>query len=199
MQDGRICKLTYAGDDEFRVKDGFTTFVVNLRSRTCGCDYWRVSGLPCKHACACIAYKRENVELFADHVYTTKVYSLCYNEIIHPMSELDTKNRGSYGNIDPLILRRLPGRPRVNRKRSVIEGPGGPQDARRSNTVRCGNCRELGHNILGCQRDKTKKQKKVKVRRKEGSSVANANMENHHGAASQDHSGNNQVARENAH
>ncbi|KAK2421674.1 MuDR family transposase [Trifolium repens] len=59
MQDGRICKLTYAGDDEFQVKDGFTTFVVNLRSRTCGCDYWRVSGLPCKHACACIAYKRE--------------------------------------------------------------------------------------------------------------------------------------------
>jgi hypothetical protein len=42
-------------------------------------------------------------------------------------------------------------------------------------------------------------QKKLKVRRKEGSSVANANMENHHGTASQDHSGNNQVARENAH
>jgi hypothetical protein len=157
MQDGRICKLTYAGDDEFQVKDGFTTFVVNLRSRTCGCDYWRVSGLPCKHACACIAYKRENVELFADNVYTTKVYCLCYKDIIHPMPELDTKNRGSYGNIDPPVLRRLPGRPRVNRKRSVIEGPGGPQDARRSNTIKCGNCREFGHNILGCQRDKTKK------------------------------------------
>lgn len=28
MQDGRMCKLTtYAGDDEFQVKDGYTTFL----------------------------------------------------------------------------------------------------------------------------------------------------------------------------
>jgi hypothetical protein len=74
------------------------------------------------------------------------------------MPELDTKNRGCYEQIDPPILRRLPGRPRVNRKRSVIEGPSGPHDARRSSTVRCGNCREFGHNILGCQRDETKNQ-----------------------------------------
>jgi hypothetical protein len=25
-------------------------------------------------------------------------------------------------------------------------------------TIRCGNCKEFGHNILDCQRDKTKKQ-----------------------------------------
>jgi len=73
------------------------------------------------------------------------------------MPELDTKNRGSYGNIDPPVLRRLPGRPRINRKRSVTDGPGGPQDVRRSNTIRCRNCKEFGPNILGCQRDKTKK------------------------------------------
>jgi hypothetical protein len=24
-------------------------------------------------------------------------------------------------------------------------------------TIRCGNCKEFGHNILDCQRDKTKK------------------------------------------
>ncbi|PNX79139.1 hypothetical protein L195_g035123, partial [Trifolium pratense] len=162
MQDGRMCKLTYAGDDEFQVKDGYTTFVVNLRFRTCGCDYWRVSGLPCKHACACIAYKRENVELFADNVYTTKVYCLCYNEIIHPMPELDTKNRGSYGNIDPPVLRRLPGRPRINRKRSVIEGPGDPQDARRSNTVRCGNCKNLGTTYWAVKEIKLKNRFDVK-------------------------------------
>lgn len=158
VQDGRMCRVTYAGDDEFGVKDGFTTFVVNLRDRTCGCAYWRLSGLPCKHVCACIAYKRANVELFCDNAYTTKIYCLSYTEIIHPMPELDTNNRGSYGKIDPPILRRLPGRPRINRRRGVTEGPAAPHDARRSSTVRCGNCKEFGHNILGCQRDKTKKQ-----------------------------------------
>ncbi|WJX72856.1 hypothetical protein P8452_56693 [Trifolium repens] len=63
------------------------------------------------------------------------------------MPELDTKNRGCYEQIDPPILRRLPGRPRVNRKRSVIEG---------------------------CQRDKTKNQKKLQVRRRKPSSAVNA-------------------------
>ncbi|KAJ1424167.1 Zinc finger, SWIM-type [Sesbania bispinosa] len=165
MQDGRVCRVTYAGDDEFQVKDGFTTFVVNLRTRTCGCNYWMLSGLPCKHACACIAYKRANVEMFCDNAYSTKIYCLSYTEIIHPMPELDINNRGCYGKIDPPTLRRLPGRPRINRKRSVIEGAAGPHDARRSNTVKCGNCKEFGHNILGCQRDKTKRQKKLKVKR----------------------------------
>jgi hypothetical protein len=106
-----MCGVTYAGDDEFEVRDEFTTFAVNLRTRTCGCDYWRVSGLPCKHACACIAYRRANVENFFDTSYTTKAYCLCYTDIIHPVPELDTKNRGCYGQIDPPILRRLPGRP----------------------------------------------------------------------------------------
>lgn len=60
-----------------------------------------------KHVCSCIAYKRENVVLFAHNVYTTKVYYLCYNEIIHFMPELDIKDRDGYGNIDPRVLRRL--------------------------------------------------------------------------------------------
>jgi len=46
----------------------------------------------------------------------------------------------------------------LNRKRSVIEDPSGSQNTRRSKTVRCGNCKEFRHNILGCQRDKSKKQ-----------------------------------------
>lgn len=157
MQDGRFCIVTYAGNDEFQVKDGFTTFVVKLRTRECGCNYWRLSGLPCKHACACIAYKRENVEMFCDEAYTTRIYCLSYTETIHPMPKPDTNNRGCYGKIDPPALKRLPGRPRINRKRGATEGPAGSY-ARRSNTIRCGNCKEFGHNVLGCQRDKTKKQ-----------------------------------------
>lgn len=109
------------------------------------------------HVHACISYKRANVDMFCDRAYTTKTYCLCYTEIIHPMPELDSNNRGCYGKIDPPILRRLPGRPRINRKRGVTVGPAGSHDARRSSTVRCGNSKEFGHNILGCQRDKTKK------------------------------------------
>lgn len=82
------------------------------------------------------------------------------------------KHRGSNGQIDPPVLSKLPDRPKVNRKRSVIEGPGGSQVARRSNTVRCGNCKEFGHNILGCQRDKSKIQEKLNVRRSSDGNAA---------------------------
>ena len=100
-----MCKLTYACEDEFEVKNRYTTFVVNLRDKTSGCDFWRVAGLPCKHACSWIVYKRANLEMFCDTAYTSKVYYLCYNNIIHLMHELDVKNKGSYAQIDPPILR----------------------------------------------------------------------------------------------
>lgn len=46
MQDARMCTTTYTGDGEFRAKDGFTNFAVNLRTRTCDRGYWGISGLP---------------------------------------------------------------------------------------------------------------------------------------------------------
>jgi hypothetical protein len=42
------------------------------------------------------------------------------------------------------LRRHPPGRLRIDRKRSVIEGPDGPHDARRSDTIRCENLRNLG-------------------------------------------------------
>lgn len=60
-----------------------------------------------KHVCSCIAYKRENVVLFAHNVYTTKVYYLCYNEIIHFMPELDIKDRDGYEIFEFIILYKL--------------------------------------------------------------------------------------------
>lgn len=35
IHDEIVCRVTYAGDNEFGVKDKYITFVVNLRSRTC--------------------------------------------------------------------------------------------------------------------------------------------------------------------
>ena len=53
----------------------------------------------------------------------------------------------------PPVLRRLPGRPRKNRRREPGEGPSGVGTARRSATVRCDICKQFGHNKRTCQRD----------------------------------------------
>ncbi|WOL13672.1 hypothetical protein Cni_G22445 [Canna indica] len=160
MQDVKLCKVIDAGDDEFQVRDGFTTFAVNLRTKSCGCNYWSLCGLPCTHACACISYKRYNVERFYDHYYSNEMYCKTYQEMIHPMPELDERDRDGYPTIDPPKLKRLLGRPRTARRRATNEGRAGQQDARRSCIVRCGICKEFRHNRKGCQRGKTAKEKK---------------------------------------
>ena len=54
-----IMLVTYIGNDEYQVKDGFTNFVVKLKDSYCGYKYWQITGLSCKHASTCISYKRK--------------------------------------------------------------------------------------------------------------------------------------------
>ena len=89
MQYARYYRVTYASQDEFQVKDGFTTFVVNLGVRTYSCDYWALIGLPCKYPCACIAYKRADAEVYWDHFFSNVAYYETYAEIIYPMPKVD--------------------------------------------------------------------------------------------------------------
>ncbi|KAF1896640.1 hypothetical protein Lal_00034339 [Lupinus albus] len=177
MQDGRFCTVTYVGREEFQVIDGHTTFVVNLMLRLCSCNYWLVSGLPCKHVCSCIAYMRVDVEKYCDEAYYKSKYCLTYNEIIHPMPDIDVNNRGSIGQIDPPPLKRLPGRPRRARNKSVVEGPSGTKDARRSHTCRCSTCNELGHNYRTCQRAPIQEKKRNKKETQNTSSTHASNVE----------------------
>jgi len=43
QQDSRFCKVIEAGDYEYQIVDGFTTFVVNLIIKTYACGYWKIS------------------------------------------------------------------------------------------------------------------------------------------------------------
>ena len=54
--------------------------------------------------------------------------------------------------VQPPPLRRMPGRPRKNRVREEDEGAAATSIIRRSNTVRCCICKEIGHNKRTCQR-----------------------------------------------
>ncbi|WOL17335.1 hypothetical protein Cni_G26126 [Canna indica] len=105
------------------------------------------------------AKHRYNVERFCDYYYSNEMYCKTYQEMIHPMPELDERDRDGYPTVDPPELKRLPGRPRTARRRAANEGRAGQQDARRSCTVRCGICKEFGHNRKGCQRGKIANEK----------------------------------------
>ena len=81
-----------------------------MKTRACG--YWKISGLPCKHAATCIVHKRANVETYCDEYLTRFIYLEAYGEIIHPLPDLNDINADE--DVEPYILRRLLDRPRKN-------------------------------------------------------------------------------------
>ncbi|KAL0311687.1 UNVERIFIED_CONTAM: hypothetical protein Scaly_2917500 [Sesamum calycinum] len=45
-EESRKCHLLVAGEHEFEVQDQNINYIVNLRTRTCNCRVWDVSGIP---------------------------------------------------------------------------------------------------------------------------------------------------------
>lgn len=78
---GRYCVVTDVGNDEYQVNDGFTNFVIKLKYSYCGCKYWQIIGLPCKHASACIANKRDNFEKYCDRMFSYSMIISAYAAI----------------------------------------------------------------------------------------------------------------------
>ncbi|KAH7847186.1 hypothetical protein Vadar_023010 [Vaccinium darrowii] len=152
INQSRICKITFAGGEEYQVIEGVVSYVVNLRARTCCCKVWEISGLPCKHAAACISYKRVNIEEYCHSYFHRDTYLRAYGEIIHPVHDETLWEEVAGEPVQPPRLKRLPGRPRKSRRREADEPVPGGGESRRSCTVRCVICKQIGHNKRTCQK-----------------------------------------------
>ena len=154
----RMCKLIPGRDELYEVVEGPNSFAVNLNANTCNCNWWDISGLPCKHAVKALIYKRANLEEYCHPYYSVDNYLTAYHGVIHPIPTSELASAPTTVKILPPPGKRKPGRPRMARKRDADEGPA----RKRSNTVRCSKCRQTGHNSRGCQGGPTKNKKSKK-------------------------------------
>lgn len=115
------CKC-YGQDDKYEVDHYSKTFVVDLARRTCGCNLWDITGLPCCHAICCIMKRRVNVIQFVDPYYHKETYLRAYNESINPMSGHEQWERTTYPRPLPPKFVIQPGRPKKSRKKELGEG-----------------------------------------------------------------------------
>ncbi|KAG5550082.1 hypothetical protein RHGRI_015138 [Rhododendron griersonianum] len=155
----RICTLLYCGGDVYEVIDDGHTFQLNMSTRTCTCREWQVAGIPCRHTVSALTHKRVNIEDGCDPSYKLEAYMQCYGGMIHPIRDQRYWEPDQFHKLDPPPLRRMPGRPRKNRRREADEAPAGASHMKRSQTLRCTNCKEFGHNRRTCQRAPVKKKK----------------------------------------
>ncbi|MCL7028160.1 hypothetical protein MKW94_026774 [Papaver nudicaule] len=109
----------------------------------CSCRAWKLSGLPCSHAIACMLYTGKDVYAYCSRYFTTESYRLTYSQSINPVPNEDTPTKidSSEGAvlITPPPARRTPGRP----KQRVQD-----LDKRK---LQCSNCKGFGHNKSTCK------------------------------------------------
>ncbi|XP_024162805.1 uncharacterized protein LOC112169929 isoform X2 [Rosa chinensis] len=163
------CIPTFNGGDIAEVENiDRSKNVVDLRMRTSTCRRWDLSGIPCKHAISAIYLKRHDPDDYVAACYLKKTYMSIYNNFIQPVNSMDLWSRTEDPPILPPQYSRQPGRPKTARMKDASERvqEGGVKLGRVQRSLRCSNCKQVGHNLKTCQRHLPPKEKASVVNKK---------------------------------
>ena len=150
LQSLHNCQIVGDGD-LYEVDSGGKTFVVNLQARSCGCNLWDITGLPCSHAVACILRRRLNLEEFVSPYFQKETYMRAYGLSVSVMPGQDQWETTNYPPLDPPKLVIQPGRPRKKRTKEAGEKSKPKTSRVRFGKNKCGNCGEVGHTRKICK------------------------------------------------
>ncbi|CAN1289007.1 hypothetical protein LINPERPRIM_LOCUS20075 [Linum perenne] len=113
---------------------------------------WKLSGLPCEHALACIAYNRDPVEPYCDPCYSIANYRLAYYNSINPLNDASQWNDSLGPQLRPPTIKNPMSCPR-QKKRRLEAGELVTKKDKSYKTVRrtgekqkCSLCKKVGHN-----------------------------------------------------
>ncbi|XP_057247526.1 uncharacterized protein LOC104891244 [Beta vulgaris subsp. vulgaris] len=84
-EEAKQCVMVPSRVGEWEVDYQHDRFVVNLRDRSCSCNKWDMTGIPCIHAYACILRIRGKPEDYVDPFYSREKYMQAYGPYIKPM------------------------------------------------------------------------------------------------------------------
>src|ERR1044072_578380 len=131
-----IAKL--CGEGLFEVSHAVSPegYQVNLKKRTCSCNFWELVGIPCRHACAAIARARGKPEEYVDSCYKREAYIKTYAHGITPMNGQNMWPETNEEYILPPLYKRGAGRPQKLRRRDPHEDA----EDRLNMDVSCHNC-----------------------------------------------------------
>ncbi|KAF7145405.1 hypothetical protein RHSIM_Rhsim04G0059700 [Rhododendron simsii] len=152
QRQSRQCTLLFCGGDEYEIIEDGRTYELNMSTKACSCREWQIAGIPCRHAVAALTHKRANIEEGCDQSFMIDAYLKTHGGMIHPVRDQRMWEPIQGHQLDPPPLRRMPGRPRKNRRREADEEPAGTSQTKSI-------CNEFGHNKRTCQRAPVKQKK----------------------------------------
>ncbi|GJY88113.1 mutator type transposase [Tanacetum coccineum] len=139
-----------------------TQYVCNMTQRTCSCKKWELTGIPCKHAVACIWDMATNgqepgiPDSWVSECYWLSTWQEMYSFKINPCNGPDMWNKSpSPITLTPSNYHTPIGRPQKKRKKSAAELFDGMVKNRKlsraGKSVTCNKCGQVGHNNRSCK------------------------------------------------
>ncbi|XP_074356092.1 uncharacterized protein LOC141695770 [Apium graveolens] len=137
------CVVNWSGGSTYSVTttDGGHTLVVDLVKKTCTCRKWELTGIPCYHACACIALRNETWDHYISEWYKKEMYLKLYNTTLDPIV-------GPNFWEDTPEPKPLPPNKNNDKKKAEAEAK---EFTEGKTKVKCKNCGKEGHNSRTCK------------------------------------------------
>ncbi|KAG8373436.1 hypothetical protein BUALT_Bualt11G0024100 [Buddleja alternifolia] len=149
---------------EVKMCDNGDRFTVNLRTHSCSCRRWDLTGIPCSHAMSAIGCQDIEPYDYVHESYSVSTYLSVYSHAIAPVNGLKLWEKTGYIPLMPPNFGRKRRRPARARRLGTDEPRDkGERGRRRKGPVRmkkqsfrvqCHCCENPGHNQMGCKRRK---------------------------------------------
>ncbi|KAK9225782.1 hypothetical protein WN943_010827 [Citrus x changshan-huyou] len=146
LQIGSPNPVARASEWLYEVDHNHRTYIVDLQHHVCDCGHWQLCGIPCIHAMPCIFHSRKELGQFLSPLLKQGSYLRTYAGMIHPIPDKSSWPITPGDEIYPPLVKRPPGRPKMNRRREADEVP--PEKKRYRMQCKC--CKQFGHNKRGC-------------------------------------------------
>ncbi|XP_050238794.1 uncharacterized protein LOC126680332 [Mercurialis annua] len=147
------CEVLWNGEDGFEIGHLGDTYIVNLKTRTCACRQFDLTGIPCPHAVCAIEYlDKPNITPYnyIDQWFTKETYLKAYMYMMQPMNGRKFWNKSPYDPPQPPPYKKMPGRPAKNRRKEEGERSSGFKLSRKGRVMTCQVCFGKGHNRKKC-------------------------------------------------
>lgn len=116
----RYCIPHQASEFQFEVENYHDRFVVDLKSRTCTCRAWDITGIPCRHACSAFHLMRQDHADYVHEAYSIAMYNLTYQHALPPLNGENMWPKAQGFPVFPPLAKKMTGMTQKENKKKPL-------------------------------------------------------------------------------